>query len=516
MNLLARLESALAVFAPRAARDRMLARLQFRALAGVHEATRPGRNRRMARDQGSANRIVSMDAATIRDQARALDRDHDIATNALNILEQNIVGSGIGVEPAPRLPGQPVDRDLARQLADLWGDFWVRPEVTGRMDLAKAQRLLCRTWMRDGEAMFQRLKGPVAFLDHGTDVPYSLELFEPDMVPLDLNDEDKGIAQGLQLNAWDRITGYCVFKRHPGDGLALREEYKIVPADRIGHIALTTRLHQRRGLSVFSSVIARLADLKEYEDAERIAAKVAASMTAFIKKDANLAGETGSLNTLDPGAGTGRRDLQLRPGAIFDDLLPGEDVGVIKSDRPNPNLVTWRGGQLRAASGGLRVSNSSLSKNYDGSYSAQRQELVEQWGAYALLTEEFVDRVVRVIYRDFVEVAVLSGLVRLPRGWQLRHLAAASYIRPTMPWIDPLKEVLSMGELVDREWMAPQQAIRRRGERPADVLDLLQDWQQQRAERGLPEAPAANAADSATRAQLRIAAVRAAATRDTE
>ncbi|MBN4841889.1 phage portal protein, partial [Citrobacter braakii] len=105
--------------------------------------------------------------------------------------------------------------------------------------------------------------------------------------------------------------------------------------------------------------------------------------------------------------------------------------------------------------GGVRVSFSSLAKNYNGTYSAQRQELVEQFGAYALLTEEFIDRVVRVMYRDFVEVAVLAGRVQMPRGWKLRHLAAASYVRPAMPWIDPLKESLAFAEQEDRGWISP-------------------------------------------------------------
>lgn len=478
------LDRALAWLAPGWARDRLVARLQFRALAGVHQATRPGRNRKIAREMGSGNRIVSQDAAQLRAYARALERDDDISANALNVLEQNIVGSGIGVEPSPRLPGQPVDRELAAQLADLWGDFWTRPEVSWLMDLGKAQRLLCRTWMRDGEAFFQRLKGPVDFLDHGTDIPYSVELFEPDMVPLDYDDPARSISQGIQVNGWGRPTGYWLYKRHPGDSMALREEMKFVPAERIGHIALTTRVGQRRGLSVFASVIARLADLKDFEDAERIAAKIAASLTAYIKKgDPALYGQGATVTTLD--AGPQYRDMQMRPGLIVDDLLPGEDVGMIKSDRPNPNAVTWREGQLRAVSGGVRVSFSSLAKNYNGTYSAQRQELVEQFGAYALLTEEFIDRVVRVMYRDFVEVAVLAGRVQMPRGWKLRHLAAASYVRPAMPWIDPLKESLAFAEQEDRGWISPQEIIRRRGARPSDVLDLIADWRAQRAERGL-------------------------------
>lgn len=505
MSALLAAERWLAAIAPGWARDRMVARLQYQALAGVHEATRPGRNRKRARDQGSGNRIVQQDAKALRDYARALDRDLDIVTNALNIAEQNIVGSGIGVEPTPRLPGEKVNRELATQLADLWGDFWLRPEVTWSMDAGKVQRLQCRTWFRDGEAFFQRLKGPIDYLDHGTDVPYSIEMFEPDMIPLDYNDPDRNIVQGMQVNTWGRITGCYVYKRHPGDLFSFRDDLKFIPADRMGRIAHITRYPQYRGMSALASVIARLSDLKEYEDAERIAAKISASLTAYIKKGVPADyGDGNTASTLYAPGEPKTRDLQLRPGLIIDDLLPGEDVGMIRSDRPNPNAITWRGGQLRAVAGGVRgLSYSSLAKDYNGTFSAQRQELVETWGGNALLTEEMISQTVRVMYRDLVEVAVLSGKVRLPRGWQLRNLAAASYIRPAMPWIDPLKEALAFAEQEDRGWISAQEVIRRRGARPGDVLDMRQDWLEQVAERDLPMPGAQPAVDPPLTADAR-------------
>ncbi len=43
--------------------------------------------------------------------------------------------------------------------------------------------MLVKTWLRDGEAFAQLLTGPVPRLDHGTRVPLSREIFEPEMVP---------------------------------------------------------------------------------------------------------------------------------------------------------------------------------------------------------------------------------------------------------------------------------------------------------------------------------------------
>src|SRR3546814_16911546 len=70
---------------------------------------------------------------------------------------------------------------------------------------------------------------------------------------------------------------------------------------------------------------------------------------------------------------------------VFDDLRPGESISTIDSNRPNPNLEIYRNGQLRAIAAPMRISFSTLSKNYNGTYSAQRQELVENFGAYGVL-----------------------------------------------------------------------------------------------------------------------------------
>ncbi|WP_396616788.1 phage portal protein [Lysobacter soli] len=485
------------------AADRAVALVEGRAestqpvMARVHEAVRPSRGRRIAPDYGSGNSVVGQDARTLRDQARRLERDHDISRNALNVLVQNTVGSGIDVIPAPRISGQPVDRELAQQLRDLWDDWWDRPEVTWTHDFGKCQDLIARSWYRDGEALFQALAGPVPLLDHGTMVPFSIEMLEADLLPLDFNDSARGILQGIERNAWGRRTAYHLYKRHPGDPDSFSTETKRVPAEFVHHIALIDRIHQVRGLSVFASVIARLEDIKDYEDSERIAAKVAASLCAqIIKGQPEMYGAGDNMATAAVvESGQAYRALTMRPGLIADDLLPGERVEVIDSKRPNPNTETFRTGQLRAAAGGFGTSYSSLSLDYNGSYSSQRQELVEKWGGYHKAGEFYIAQVVRPIWRRFVEAAVLSGRVRVPKGWTLRQLAAATYVRPVMPWIDPKKEADARAMQEDRRWVAPQKNVLELGSDPNDVLQQSAEWQAQLNEHGLqiptqaPEAP---------------------------
>lgn len=50
------------------------------------------------------------------------------------------------------------------------------------------------------------------------------------------------------------------------------------------HLKFTRRLHQTRGTSLLSGVLMRLSALKEYEDSELTAARIAAALGMYIKR----------------------------------------------------------------------------------------------------------------------------------------------------------------------------------------------------------------------------------------
>jgi capsid protein len=57
--------------------------------------------------------------------------------------------------------------------------------VTWQHDWASAQRLLARSWFRDGDVFAQLVQGNVSNIDHGTTIPLSLEMIEADLVPFE-------------------------------------------------------------------------------------------------------------------------------------------------------------------------------------------------------------------------------------------------------------------------------------------------------------------------------------------
>jgi len=464
-----RLDKAIATVSPAWGAKRAHARAKIAAYSSAYDAANPTRLRDAARDFGSGNTVVASGAGRIRSQARHLDRNHDIVVNGFNQMVQNVIGrDGIGIEPQPRDAAGNIVESLVDQITPLLRDFWKRPEVSWSHDFGSAQRLMARTLFRDGECLYQDLIGPVAYLDHGTIVPYSIEMIEPDMLPLDLNDSTRNILHGVERNAWNRPVAYHLYKQHPGDPNVLMPQIKRVSADFVHHAKMVDRIGQVRGVSLLASVLTRLDDLKDYEESERVAAKIAASMAAFIIK-----GDPQSYADSDSKP-SGRR-MRFQPGMVFDDLVQGESVGTVDTNRPNPNLETYRNGQLRAVAGGMRVSFSSLSKNYNGTYSAQRQELVEQYGAYGVLAYEVISQIVRPIYERFIQAAIASGELVIPAGVSRASVADAMFMPPVMPWINPVHEATGLRMMIRAGIRSLTSVISERGGRMYDTLEEIRN-----------------------------------------
>ena len=474
---------------PAAGLRRLQARAALAAAVPAYEAASPSRHRKFYNNAQSPNQLTQLSAIAIRAQARQLHRNHDISRGILRTMVNNMVGpQGIGIEPQPRRADGSIHEEYAAQLRTAWREFCLKPEVTGRHSMAKVQRLMALTWIRDGEAFAQELVGSVPGLTHGSRVPLSLEMFEPDLVPYDYQNvfpTGGSIEQGVERDAWGKPRAFYVYKRHPAEGVGVAYgtgDLKRVPADRVHHIALLDRIGQMRGVSEFASIITRLEDIKDYEESERIAAKIAAALTAYVKK-VSPDGYQGAQT--DENGEPISRQLSMAPGMIIDDLQVGEEIGMIDSNRPNPNLVTFRGGQLRAIAAGVGVSYSSAAKDYNGTFSAQRQELVEQWVNYATLTDEFVGQFLQPLWDTFVRVADISGVVRKPRDVADESANDAMFLAQSMPWIDPLKEAKAYVELTRAGFASEVEVMRKRGVNPRDVLEQMATWRKLAAEREL-------------------------------
>lgn len=439
-------------------------RLRSRSVIQAFEAARVSKTHKAKRQPRNADVALQYAARSLREQARKLDEDHDLVTGLYDRLEERVIGgAGIAVEPIPLSYDGTINTAFAAQIRALYSEWSIRPEASGELSRPQMERLVCRTWLRDGEALAQKLIGPVANYKHLHTVPFSLELMEPDYLPWELTELSKGIYQGIERDGWRRVRAYHLLKHHPGGavGQGLAMDTKRVDADQMIHIAYRKRLGQNRGQPLLHAVMTRLADIKDYEESERVAARISAALAMYIKKGVPE-------DYVAPDQKTDRT-FPIGPGMVIDTLLPGEDVGMIESNRPNPFLEGFRNGQLKAVAAGTRIGYSSLSRSYDGTYSSQRQELVEAQLGYDQLQHDFIDYWSRPVYRDFVRVAVISGVLKVPYDVDPDTIYGAIYQGPVMPWINPVHEATAWELLVKAGFADEAEVARSRGRHPQEL-----------------------------------------------
>lgn len=458
---------------PRTAAKYLLSRYQFTQAQRLYEGVQPSQYRPALANKTSADGVMNATGARLREYSRHLEENHDLVVAIFDDIVNNTIGTGAAVQPMVRITNGKLATQVNDQLGEMWADWGQNPETTGEMSFPSVERLVARSTVRDGEIFVQKIID--GRYPHKTDIRLSLELLEADFCPFDYEDASKNVLHGIENNAWNKAVAYYLWKNHPGDPLRMSvlpraEDLKRVPAVDMLHIKFSRRLRQRRGVPIIHAVINRLRDVKDYEESERIAAKVAADLTGFIKRTAEYQG-TNVVNA------AGNRELQMSAGAIFT-LMPGEDVGTIKSDRPNTNLEKFRNAMLRAVAGGTGTRYSSISRDYNGTYSAQRQELVEGAIAYRAHFAYLVSRFHRPVYEQFIAQAMLSKRMgRLPRNLDMATINRVDFRAPALPWIDPSSEAQAYDTLVSAGLESRAEIMRMRGRDPTKVMEEIEEEQ---------------------------------------
>ena len=442
-----------------AKRDLTLARLE--ATKRLYEAAKTTNYRPKRGTGASGDAVMEAAGSRLREMSRHLYENHDLAVGVIEDIVNNTVGVGVTVEPMVSRPGGELLVRANDQLKALWKDWRQSPEVTGELGFGEVERAVCRSTMRDGEILVQHVTTPA--FRYRSKVRYALELIEADLLPFDLDDLPARLRHGVEKDAWGRPIAYHILYEHPGDTLystTRRDTTKRVPAEAISHVKFTRRVKQTRGVPVLAAALTRLDDLYDYEASERIAARVASSLAMFIRKSPEF--QTPELDE------NGDRTFAMEKGMIFDGLLPGEDIGVISSDRPNSALKDFRNAMMKAVAAGTMTRYSSIARDYSGTYSSQRQELIEARTGYSTILDYLITAFYQPVWRNFVATAVAQGLVDL-RGADPDTIATAAFRGPVLPWIDPLKESQAQLTRLEGRLSSRHQIIREIGGDPAVV-----------------------------------------------
>ncbi len=259
----------------------------------------------------------------IRDRARDAVRNDWAGAANIRVWTTNLIGTGI----TPRLKTK--NAALKEKLNDLWNEWVPFADADGILDFYGLQLLAARSWFSSGEVFVrERPRRPSDNLP----VPYQVQLLEADMVPLLDADVYPGlplgnkIYQGIELNPIGQRVAYWFYKKHPGDhpGSFSAQDLTRVPAEFVQHIFDPQRPGQMRGVSDMATILTKLRNVGDFDDALLERQKLSNLFTLFITK-ALPSGADDAMTGL-PFTGDPNEPIAgLEPG-ISQELLPGEDV----------------------------------------------------------------------------------------------------------------------------------------------------------------------------------------------
>jgi len=449
------IENIIATFSPRWAYERK------RYYALYQGATTNSRQRReLPLDRGNADYGVGIAAQTLAGKARWVDENSDYGTGAIDAFVVAVVGAGIITEPLIKNADGTPFTALNEQIKDLWQEFMSKPDIAGVESGAKIQELACRSWFRDGECFLRFYEG--TGYRHKNPLPLSVQLLESDQLPHAYSKQELGIVQGIQKDEYGTPLTYWFYRHHPGEFHVDKNEMVAVTANDVLHLKLTKRIGQTRGISALHAVTERIQDVGEIDLYETAAVKMGSAIGLKIERTADYASEEQSPREVVQ---------KFYPGMVLDGLAVGEHAEMLNPNgRPNPEIIPFRDDVLRAVAAGMGISASTLMRKYQGSYSAERQALVETQRIIDTRIARFIESFVQPLYRRFLQTAVLYGQVKIPKKAILPlSLFRASHKAPVMPWIDPLKEVAARVQTVQAGFDSRSNQIRAMGRNPDDV-----------------------------------------------
>lgn len=408
----------------------------------------------------SADSEIITSLRPLRARSREMVRDNAHARAAVRIVQNNVIGTGIGLQAQVVNARGKLQDAVNNQIEQAW-ESWIDRKTchtAGLLGLPDMLRMAVGQLVEAGEILIRKVRKPFG----GGAVPFALEVIEADRLMDQWQTAQapngNAIRMGVEIDEWGRPVAYWLHPAHPGDyqfRTFVPSKFIRVPADEMLHLYIVERWPQTRGVPWFHAVLRRLNDMKGYSEAEIVAARASANIVGFIKAPEPQPGDD---------IVAGQRVIDAEPGT-FKQLLPGEDFVGFNPTRPNAALEPFMRFMLREMASGVGVSYESLSRDYSQSnYSSSRLALLDDRDLWRVLQGWLIRNALSDIYREWLDAAVLAGVVSVPDYYSNPTRYRSVRFKPRgWNWIDPTKEVTAFRMAVRAGFMTVSDVIAQTG-----------------------------------------------------
>lgn len=441
-----RLDRLIAWFDPAKGVSRARSRTALEVVRSYEGASRGRRLANWAPPSTNANSETTFQLQALRDRSRDLVRNNAWASRSIQVIANNVVGTGILPQASAR--NKAASRRL-QALWEQWGDT-LECDADGRNNFYGLEALVMRTVAESGECLIRRRWRKD---DDGLSVPMQLQILEPDYLDVfkDGQTATGYIIQGIEFDKIGRRVGYWLYPQHPGgrQGYGLAMPSARVDATDILHVYRADRPGQVRGVPWCAPAIVKLRDLADYEDALLLRQKLSACFTAFVTEPEGVTGGTASIAE------------SLEPGAI-EILPPGKSIEFASPPAPS-GTGEYTVDVQRAIAAAFGITFESMTGNMQRvNFSSGRMGWIEMHrNVEAWQWHMLVPQMCSGVWGWFCDAAETKGYTR----------TAATWTPPRREMIDPSKEIRATIDAIRAGLMSLSEGLRKLGYDPETVLN---------------------------------------------
>ncbi len=393
----------------------------------------------------SADQEMRWNLRVLRARSRELVRDNPHAKRFIHLCANNVVGHR-GIQLQARVPALKggFSEGVNAQLEQEW-QAWGHAEsctVDGRLSWTELQRLVCKTLPQDGEVVLRLIRG------FPNEWGFALQLIDADQLDVTYNRgpdaQGTEVRMGVEVDRWTRPIAFHIWNRHPSEYEYefMRERIR-VPAKDVIHLYVQHRVGQTRGVPWFHAVMLKLKMHDGYEEAELVAARIAAAKMGFLVMK-NEEGYTPPAAD-DPDQ---RLQFEVEPG-LMTQLDPGYEFQAWDPQHPTQAFESFTKSVLKSVATGLGTTYAAMSGDLsEANYSSMRSGTLVERDEWKALQEWLSEHLHRRVYEAWLELAILAGRVTVgPRAPE--RLKAVRWVPRGFEWVDPLSEMRAVALEID-------------------------------------------------------------------
>jgi lambda family phage portal protein len=391
--------------------------------------------------------ITSVDAdiraglVTIRERARDLIKNNDIAKAYVRSMRVNVVGpDGLQLQMNVRKANGESDDDVNNRIEDAWLEWSERQNcsVSGQYSLRGVHDQLIQYNSRDGEGMQRIVRST------GSKFGIQLQIIEPEALDerkIEKLSETRWIKMGVLVNEWRRPLAYYLKKSNPElelyTGYTATNDHLIVPASELMHGFDREYVNQTRGISWMVQSMVRMKMLSGYEEAAVINARAAASKMGFFSDKPGT-----------PEAKYKGDEEDVETGELISEISPGllEDIGNKEFNAWDPKYPDQQHEMFarvmhRSLSSGLGISYMNLTGDLSqANYSSMRQGLLPERDNWRMLQNWFIEIYLKPVFPVWLESAIMSGALKKLSIANFDRMNKPTFVGRTWDWVDPEKD----------------------------------------------------------------------------